>query len=111
MKEEGTYSTSSESTPHIESKVQSYTTSAIQREEYVGLFLKVPVPFGRLSDMYNLLRNLNSNFADLRLVIEVHAKGGKISKEDYENRVEETIKQMGIDMHEVQIKPIKPTDN
>lgn len=111
LKEEGTYSTSSESTSHIESKVQSYTTSAIQREEYVGLFLKVPVPFGRLSDMYNLLRNLNSNFADLRVVIEVHAKGGKISKEDYENRVEETIKQMGIDMNEVQIKPIKPTDN
>lgn len=111
LKEEKPYSASSESKPQIESTVQNYTTSATQREEYAGLFLKVPIPFGRFSDMYNLLRNLNSEFADLRVVIEVHAKGGKMSKEDYENRIEETLKQIGIDMNEVQINLIKPTDN
>ncbi len=87
-----------------EPTAQTYSTPIKPREEYSSLFLKFPIPFGRMAETSNLINILNRNFRDLKVVIEISAKDGRLSKKDYEDKVEETLKQIGIREEDIDIK-------
>lgn len=77
-----------------EDQVQGCThTSKIIKK----LFLKIPVPFGRLSNIYDLIRRLNLSFKELKIFVEINAENGKMTEDEYENSVKETLKQIGIE--------------
>jgi hypothetical protein len=54
------------------------------------------VPRGRVSDLMGVLNLLQSNFE--RINIQLEAEQGSISEQDYEDKVREAFRQMGIDI-------------
>jgi len=57
--------------------------------------LKFQVPSGRISDIMGIMNLLQSKFDTLE--IELTAKGGEISEQDYKDKIEEALRQMGIE--------------
>ena len=56
--------------------------------------LKFRVPKGKVSGIMGMMNLLQRNFENLK--IEITAKDGKISEQDYDNKIEETFRQLGI---------------
>jgi len=57
--------------------------------------LKFQVPFGRISNIMGIMNLLQSKFDTLE--IELIAKGGEISEQDYKDKIEEALRQLGIE--------------
>ena len=60
--------------------------------------LKFPVPKGQVSSLLGLLNFLQHKFDHLEIMIQ--ASQGAISEEDYENKILETFRQLGIEVEE-----------
>lgn len=56
--------------------------------------LRLQIPKGKVSDVMKMVNLLDSKFNTLN--IEVTATDGEISEHDYENKIEETLRQLGI---------------
>lgn len=71
-----------------------------ERQYYRRIHLKLQVPFGKLSDVAAMLRNLNNKFKQLSVRVEIDVQDGNISISEYEDKVLEALKQAGIDVEE-----------
>jgi len=59
--------------------------------------LRFQVPKGKVTNIMGVMNLLQSKFDTLE--IEVVAKDGGISKQDYEDKIEETFMQLGIELN------------
>ena len=59
-----------------------------------SIHLKFRIPHGKVSDVMILIKYIQSKFPELEIVID--AKGGTMTKEEYENKVKEALMQMGV---------------
>ena len=60
--------------------------------------LKFTLPKGKVSGIMGVVNLLQANFS--RLTIEISAEDGKISEQDYEDKVKETFRQLSLDFEE-----------
>lgn len=67
---------------------------------YERIRLKVDVPVGSLSEVSKAVSMLRDKFKRLNIKVEICAEEGNISRAEYENIVEETIKQVNITIEE-----------
>ncbi|MFX0141337.1 MAG: AAA family ATPase, partial [Candidatus Hodarchaeota archaeon] len=58
--------------------------------------LKIPVPKGKVSNLMGMMNLLNMKFNNL--TIEIEATDGGISEQDYEDKIMETLRQMGVEI-------------
>ena len=65
-------------------------------KDYVTL--KFEVPRGKVSQIMGMVNFLQSKFEKLEVTIS--AKEGSITAEEYENKIKETLRQLGIDRDE-----------
>ncbi|HPC77307.1 MAG TPA: AAA family ATPase [bacterium] len=96
--ERGTPSTGEIYTPPPPSSVKVSNGPAVR--EYTGITLKLNAPKGKMSDIVKVINYLNNLFDDCRVEIRITAQGGTISAADYENKIKETLRQIGIDIEE-----------
>ncbi|MCD6450226.1 MAG: ATP-binding protein [Thermotogaceae bacterium] len=64
--------------------------------EYGRINLKLNVPKGQMSNIVRIVNYLNESFNECKVKVEITAKDGKIKVADYENKIEETLKQANI---------------
>jgi len=69
---------------------------------YSKLNLKLNVPIGQLSTMVKVVNFLGGKFSDCKVRVEINATEGKVSVADYENKIEEALRQAGIKIEEEQ---------
>ena len=69
-------------------------------QEYTKIHLKLKVPKGKMSDVTKIVTYLNTLFNDCEVDVEITTKNGKIAITDYENKIEETLKQANIHIKE-----------
>lgn len=63
--------------------------------EVKGIVLEVKIPRGKFSDFYRgVLSILEDDFNNVEITIKINAKGGRISKSDYENKIKESLIQI-----------------
>jgi|Deesub1362B_J571_1020462.scaffolds.fasta_scaffold00740_5 hypothetical protein len=62
--------------------------------------LKFTIPKGKVANIMGVMHFLQSKFNTLE--IELHAKDGSISYQDYEDKIKETFRQLGIEVAEEQ---------
>ncbi len=60
-----------------------------------ALQVRFTLPFGRVSDLFGLLRLLHERFRTLRITI--HATDGAIPEAEIEDKIRETFRQMGVE--------------
>lgn len=58
--------------------------------------LKIPVPKGKVSNLMGMMNLLNIKFN--KLTVEIEATDGGISEQDYEDKIMETLRQMGVEI-------------
>ncbi|MBN1351905.1 AAA family ATPase, partial [candidate division KSB1 bacterium] len=58
--------------------------------------LKIPVPKGKVSNLMGMMNLLNMKFKNL--TVEIEATDGSISEQDYEDKIMETLRQMGMEI-------------
>ena len=68
--------------------------------EYTRINLKLNVPRGQMSNIVKVVNYLNELFKECKVKVEITAQNGKIRADEYENRIEETLKQAGIVVEE-----------
>ena len=79
-----------------ESSVESATPSAIGGKDILDkVHLKFRIPKGKVSGVMGMMNLLHSKFESLE--IEINAARGEMSKQDYEDKIEETLRQLEID--------------
>lgn len=61
-----------------------------------NVYLNFEIPKGKVSDVLRIVNFLQQQFETIKLKLE--ATNGKISKQDYENKVIETLRQLGINI-------------
>ena len=69
---------------------------------YSKLNLKLNVPIGQFSTVAKVVNFLGGKFGDCKVRVEINAAGGKVSVADYENKIEEALRQAGIKIEEEQ---------
>ncbi|MCD6239886.1 MAG: ATP-binding protein [Thermotogae bacterium] len=69
-------------------------------KEYKRIHLKLNVPLGKMSDTVRIANYLKTLFDERVIKIEIFAQNGSIKVTDYENKVEEALKQAGIEVEE-----------
>ena len=62
------------------------------------VYLKFKIPSGHVADIMRLMNLLQTKFKTLE--IELNAKDGAITDQDYENTIRETFRQLDIDVDE-----------
>ncbi|MDJ0269488.1 MAG: hypothetical protein NXY59_02870 [Aigarchaeota archaeon] len=67
-------------------------------EEYTRIYLKLNVPIGQISTIAKIVNYLNGLFKECKVRIEITAQNGKIRATDYENKIEEALRQAGVDV-------------
>lgn len=90
-KEEGC-GISSVKSPIEETKIEPEKPHHIPVRQKVSL--KFDVPRGKVNDIMRIVNYLQEKFNSI--TFEIEAKDGEISESDYENKVEETLNQLGI---------------
>lgn len=79
-----------------ESSVESATPSATGRKDILEtVHLKFRMPKGKVSGIMGMMNLLQSKFESLE--IEINAARGEMSKQDYEDKIEEALRQLGIE--------------
>lgn len=58
-----------------------------------GVSLRLKVPLGGLPALLQMLQALNNKFQKVELVVQIHAADGEMTKQEYEDIVEENIQQ------------------
>ncbi|MEM3452721.1 MAG: hypothetical protein QW835_03730, partial [Candidatus Hadarchaeum sp.] len=69
-------------------------------DRYRTIELELEVPSGRLSDIARITSYLKSKFGQVDLKIELLAKDGEITVSEYEDKVVEALKQVGVKLRE-----------
>ncbi|HOL40182.1 MAG TPA: hypothetical protein PKY18_07715, partial [Dictyoglomaceae bacterium] len=69
-------------------------------QEYTKIHLKLKVPKGKMSDVTKIVNHLNKLFDECEVEVEITVKNGKIAITDYENKIEEVLKQANIHIKE-----------
>ncbi|MEM5793096.1 MAG: DUF499 domain-containing protein [Candidatus Aenigmatarchaeota archaeon] len=85
----------------LEEKVKTETTIDERSQKEAILRLELPlikIPKGRVSQILGLLNYIQSKFDDVE--IKIVAQEGSIEKEDYENKIKEALKQLGINIED-----------
>lgn len=77
-----------------------YGVTGSTQEEYSKINLRLNVPKGQLSNVVKIANYLSNSFDECKIKVEIVAQGGRIKITDYENKIEETLKQAGIDIEE-----------
>lgn len=86
-----------------EKRVQE--TSIITIPSYKGVTLRIKLPKGKFYEFYKgVLSLLEESFDETEVEIRLVAKGGKIPKSDYENKVKETLIQINAEIIEEDIE-------
>lgn len=76
-------------------KIREKSAGAITSDDYIDyIHLPIEIPKGKVSDFSRILNFLQQQFDILR--VDIKASNGKISKQDYENKVKEAFRQLGI---------------
>ena len=95
----GNSSTSSTNTApsNSSSSTSGSTTTTKTKDEFKDVLNSINISFevGKLSDITQMLRYINSKFKNVKINITIQAKDGEISKEDYDNKIKETLIQLG----------------
>jgi hypothetical protein len=107
-KEEGVYAETPKGHDFGESSVLSsgtiegiYEPDTPNREELLSsIRLKFTLPLGQISTLAQMVKFLNEKFSKCEIKIELTAEGGKISKSEYENKIKETLNQLGLSYEE-----------
>jgi hypothetical protein len=75
----------------------STTTTKTTKDEFKDVLNSINISFeiGKLSDITQMLRYINSKFKGVKINITIQAKDGEISKDDYDNKIKETLIQLG----------------
>jgi len=71
-----------------------------RKTHYKNIFLRLMVPFGKLSDIANIIRFLQNKFGNIEIKVEINAINVEITEADYEDKIMEAIKQAGISVEE-----------
>ena len=74
------------------------------KEGYKEIYLKISVPFGKLSEIRGIINYLKLKFSKVEIVMEISAKEGEIEKDEYEDKIKEGFKQIGVKEIEEKIK-------
>jgi len=86
-----------EKIPEEEEEIKTSYDENIKKETISKLQLPViKIPKGKVSDISRLLNYLQTKFENIE--IKIVAEEGEIEKEDYENRIKEALRQLGIDI-------------
>jgi hypothetical protein len=72
--------------------------------KYHQLFLKFPIPSGKLSDVVKTINFIKQKFSNVEIKIEISAKNGEILKTEYEDKIKEAIYQLGLEIEEEKIE-------
>ena len=78
-------------------------------QEYKRIYLKLNTPLGRISDIARIINYLKTIFNKCTVKVEIDASNGKIKVTDYENKIEEALKQAGIKIEEQDRSPEETT--
>ncbi|MCX7958642.1 MAG: hypothetical protein N3B13_06310, partial [Deltaproteobacteria bacterium] len=85
-----------ESTP-ITTAFTPYTDIESEEGKSISsIKLEVQIPSGKFSEFIGPLRLISAKFKNLKIKISLEAFDGKISKEEYENKIKEAFRQSGI---------------
>ena len=78
-----------------ENKIQA--EDQLQEKDYLeGFRLELSIPEGKFSEIVRLCNFLKTCFPKVEVEVNLYAKGGKISKFDYEDKIKEALNQAGI---------------
>ena len=58
------------------------------------LTLDFEIPVGKSSSLFGMINYLQRNFKNVKVKIE--AENGELDRQDYEDKIKETLRQMGI---------------
>jgi hypothetical protein len=80
-----------------ELKTETIIDQKSKKEAILKLELPlIKIPKGKVSQILGLLNYIQSKFDDVE--IKIVAQEGSIGKDDYENKIKEALKQLGIDL-------------
>jgi hypothetical protein len=85
-------------TPSLASTGETGGTLAPSTHARDVIHLKFQVPKGKVSSVMGVMNLLQSKFDNLE--IELTANGGEISEQDYEDKIKEAFRQLGVDINE-----------
>ena len=71
-----------------------------KENKFTRIYLKISPPSGKLSDIVRMISYIKSKFSNVRIKIEIDAEEGEIDVADYENKIEEALKQAGVHVEE-----------
>ena len=71
-----------------------------KENKFTRIYLKISPPSGKLSDIVRMISYIKSKFNNVRTKIEIDAGEGEIDVADYENKIEEALKQAGVYVEE-----------
>ncbi len=72
------------------------TCSGAGVAEHSGLTLRLTVPKGKVASLMGVMNLLQSRFSSMQVTL--HVEGGQLSEQEYEDKVMETFRQMGVDV-------------
>lgn len=85
----------------VEVSTEAAGAEVVEREERGGwrrLWLRFTVPKGKVASLMGVMNLLQHKFNRLEVVLA--AEEGEISEQDYEDKIREAFRQMGIEVHE-----------
>jgi len=78
---------------HSESINEPSTEIAVADDTIYNVQIPIVVPKGKVSDVLSIVRYLQGKFENIKIII--NASNGKISKQEYENKISEALRQLG----------------
>ncbi len=72
-------------------------------EEYSGIYLTFDVPFGNLSVISDVIRFIRSKFSNINIKIEISAYNGNIRMDEFEDKILEALKQIGLKESDINV--------
>ncbi len=81
-----------------ETEKHDFTTARMFDNLRPSIKLRFTIPRGKVANIMGVMNFLQSRFNTLE--VELHAKDGSISEQDYEDKIKETFRQLGIEVEE-----------
>lgn len=89
---------SSEQKLELSEKKEGY-----ELNRYEEIDLRFPIQVGKISEVVKIINNvLIKEFKEIKIYMKISVKNGRISKEDYENKIKEHLLQIGIKESEIE---------
>jgi len=71
-----------------------------EKNKFTRIYLRISPPSGKLSDIVRMISYIKSKFNNVRITMEIDAEDGEIDVTDYENKIEEALKQANVKIEE-----------